>query len=65
MKYAIQILTKYDDGTGYRECQTIEPNNFDVEQMKSFREGILLGLSIGGEANNYKVNIILVEGDSK
>ena len=63
MKYAIQILTKYDDGAGYRECQTIEPNNYDFEQMKSFKEGILLGLSIGGEADNYKVNIILVEGE--
>ena len=64
MKYAIQILTKYDDGDGYRECQTIKLN-FDVEQMKILKDGVELGLSIGGETDNYKVNIILVEGDSK
>ena len=64
MQNAIQILTKYDDGTGYRECQTIKLN-FDVEQMKILKDGVELGLGIGGEANNYKVNIILVEGDSK
>ena len=61
MKYAIQVLQKQVGGKGYIEYMTLEPKDYNLEQITAFKNGYEEGIN-NDDSEAYKVNIILVEG---